>query len=229
MVLSSDIIAVLVGVVVPSVVFLAVLCYVCIMRMRSAASMPNYSQVAHELDSEELEFKRSIEMMADEDDDMEDLFFRAHGTPTRGEPGAASGANGSRGDSDAAALGDYSGLDAGMNDESHGSINPDDYSFDEEELSHLSILEKFRNNLMMDVGSNAASPLHESTAAADYGRSVHGKCVDSVLSEGPEEEDEGEGGGMEGTDGEEEDGGSGGRRAGSRPGGHKEAPDEIRP
>lgn len=218
MALNTDAIAVIVGVVVPSTVFLAVLCYVCLMRMRSAATMPNYSQVAHELDPEELEFKRSIEMLGD-DDDMEDLFFRAHGssssgggvgggTPTRGVAGAYDRTS-SSGDGDLetdAAFGEYSGLD-GMNDESHGSIsiNPDDFSFDDEELSHLSILEKFRSNLMVitEGGGNAAvSPLH----GADRPR------------------DKDNGGGFE-----EEEGGMEGKEEHGRRGMGSETPDEIRP
>jgi hypothetical protein len=66
---KSDV-TVVIGVVVPAGVFLIVFIIVCLVR-RSRATPSGYSQVAHTLDDEEIEFKRMIEMQSD---DIEELF-----------------------------------------------------------------------------------------------------------------------------------------------------------
>lgn len=79
--------AIIIGVLVPSLLFLLIVAGVCLRRMRIRGSpvgtSGGYSQVDHELDEEEIQFKKSIELVAGnndgfdgfDDDDFEELQF----------------------------------------------------------------------------------------------------------------------------------------------------------
>lgn len=117
-------IAIVIGIVVPTVIFIAVALIVCIIRRRIAANNPGYAQVDHELDEEEIEFQRFIESQHSRGDDLDGLFL-----------------------DQSLSLDDTTH----ESDISRESIDPDTFIFDEEERSHLSILEKFRNSLVLQA------------------------------------------------------------------------------
>ena len=70
--MQTTYITVIIGILVPTVVLMAIVIRVCIMRRsRSSAGGPNgYSQVQHNLDEEEIEFKRMFETQSDNIDDI---------------------------------------------------------------------------------------------------------------------------------------------------------------
>lgn len=71
--MQTTYITVIIGILVPTLVLIAIVIRVCIMRSstRSSAAGPNgYSQVQHNLDEEEIEFKRMFETQSDNIDDI---------------------------------------------------------------------------------------------------------------------------------------------------------------
>ena len=71
--LQRSYITVIIGILVPSVVLIAVVIRVCIMRRANraaAAGGGGYSKVQHSLDEEEIEFKRMFESQSDNIDDI---------------------------------------------------------------------------------------------------------------------------------------------------------------
>ena len=120
---DSSYVAIVIGVLVPAVVFLCVVVIVCVRRLRGQSANPGYAQVQHQLDEEEIEFKRFIESQhagGDEEwgsgmDDI-DAFFESS---------------------------------LSLDDTTHeSSIDAESLQFDEEERNHLSILERFRAQLI---------------------------------------------------------------------------------
>ena len=70
--MQTSYITVIIGILVPTVVLIAIVIRVCIMRStnRTAANSTGYSQVQHNLDEEEIEFKRMFETQSDNIDDI---------------------------------------------------------------------------------------------------------------------------------------------------------------
>lgn len=69
--MQTSYITVIIGVLVPSVVFIFIMIRVYIMRNRGeTGSNGGYSQVQHSLDEEEIEFKRMFETQSDNIDDI---------------------------------------------------------------------------------------------------------------------------------------------------------------
>jgi hypothetical protein len=131
---DTSYVAIVIGILVPTVVFLCVVLVVCIRRLRGQSANPGYAQVQHQLDEEEIEFKRFIESQhsgggGDEDwgagmDDI-DAFFEQS---------------------------------LSLDDTTHDSIDAEALQFDEEERNHLSILEKFRAQLITSTQEGEEKP-----------------------------------------------------------------------
>lgn len=132
-------IAITIGVVVPVLVFGAVALWVCVLRRRGQTDNPGYAQVSHTLDEEEIEFKRFIESQVPGlRDDIDDFFAAADTSLT---------------------------LDDTTHDSS--SLDPDSFTFDEEERNHLAILEKFRSSLVSGGAAATAEVGADAEAGAD--------------------------------------------------------------
>ena len=78
--MEASYIAVIIGVSIPTAIFLVILFCVCIARCRQPNTNAGYSEVSHELDDEEIEFKRMIEMQSDFVDDIDNLYASEHGS-----------------------------------------------------------------------------------------------------------------------------------------------------
>ena len=71
--MQTSYITVIIGILVPTVVLIAIIIRVCVMRISSrssAAGGGGYSQVQHTLDEVEIEFKRMFETQSDNIDDI---------------------------------------------------------------------------------------------------------------------------------------------------------------
>ena len=145
---DTSYVAIVIGVVVPVVVFLGALAWVCLIRNRRRGSLDsNYTQVEHQLDEEEIEFKRFIESQGARDD-IDELFSEES-------------------------------LSLSLDDTTHDRVDPDSFTFDEEERNHLAILEKFRASL---VGSSSLNPVSERSNGGN------GKTHTGLMAEEPLEE-----------------------------------------
>ena len=132
--------AIVIGILVPAIVFLCVVVVVCVRRLRGQNANPGYAQVQHQLDEEEIEFKRFIESQhtggGDEEwgsgmDDI-DAFFESS---------------------------------LSLDDTTHeSSIDAESLQFDEEERNHLSILERFRAQLITSSQGGEDKEDEEATA-----------------------------------------------------------------
>lgn len=95
-----------IGISIPTSVFICILIFICLRRYRSNQSTSGYSKVNHGFDQEEIEFSNRIIPSAEDEeygiDDLDNLYVE--------------------------------------NDE-------EDFDFNSKDMDHLSMLEKFRNNL----------------------------------------------------------------------------------
>ena len=68
-------IVIIIGVLVPTIVFIAIIIIVWWYRRNRNYSGKGYNQVNHELDGEEIEFKRMLESRADEEEEFDEEMF----------------------------------------------------------------------------------------------------------------------------------------------------------
>lgn len=122
--------AILLGVLIPSAVVLVILLLVCIIRRIHhwrLYGQRGYNQVNHELDEEEIEFKRILEKRSDYDDYEELLSKDTH-------KNRSGGGGGKPGDEEEGLEEDF-----------------EDFEFSAKEKDRLSVLEKFRSNLVAEA------------------------------------------------------------------------------
>ena len=111
---SKSAIALLIGILVPSILFLVFVIVVCIRRYQHRGLPVDYSLVEHELDEEEIEFRNRNEskyanMKQDDTLDIADEYYE-------------------------------------------GGEEFEEYEFDHKDMDRLSMLERFRNNLVASTG-----------------------------------------------------------------------------